>query len=230
MHSCCTADLRNPETYFLDWGSFILFSDTVLFFQHGGVQAHSRCAVHISGELHERMVAVKLQAEHVMAGIVALLCDTLAKCPQHLTDAVRSVFMEAPEQLAWEQCGDLTGCFVAESPGERSDVYTVNLMTGAAMCNGQDPSHLPGSIVNHPVYQAVFPSVLFDVTPKVVGEQVTYRTVHAISRCFYSWRLENEQLLVIETCNDEALELLPCAHSPTLPSSAVCWYLLPMAL
>ena len=60
--------------------------------------------------LHKRMEAVKLQAKHVMAGIVPCLCSTVARTPQHLTDAVRGVFMECPAHLEWEQCAEITGC------------------------------------------------------------------------------------------------------------------------
>ena len=175
------------------------------------MQAHAHSAVHITGELHERIVAVKLQAEHAMAGIVPCLCSTVARTPQHLTDAVRGVFMECPVHLEWEQCADITGCWVAEGQGKRGDVYAVNLLTGLALCNGHDPSHLPDSIVGLHVYKAVFSNVTFDVTPKVTGDQVTYRTVHAIKGCFYSWCVDGERLLVTETCDDHTLELLPCA-------------------
>ena len=94
-------------------------------------------------------------------------------------------------------------------------MYAVNLLTGVALCNGQDPSHLPESIKNDDVYKAVFPNITFHVTPKVTGDQVTYRTVHAIKGCFYSWRVDRERLVVTETCDDQTLELLPCA-CPTL--------------
>jgi hypothetical protein len=179
----------------------------------------SNCsAVNITGGLQERLTALKLQAEHVMAGIICHLSDHVRKTPQIITDAFRCVFTEAPSHLAWNPCPKSLGCWVADESSSStvnqyygdSDVYTVNLLTGTALCNGHAPSHLPASIVGHEVYQAVFPNMTFDVTAKVLGDQVTYRTVHAFYGCFYSWRLEGGRLHVTETCDGQALELLSC--------------------
>lgn len=101
---------------------------------------------------------------------------------------------------------------MAKKRQNHSEVYTVNLLTGVAFCNGHSPSHLPTSITGLEEYKAVFTNMTFDVTPEVVGDQVTYRTVHAINGYFYSWQLFQSRLLVAETCGDETLELLPCTY------------------
>jgi hypothetical protein len=148
------------------------------------------------------------------------------RCQQHTPShwCFKTVFTEAPAALHWQPCSDATGCWVAESRGISlklqnffcsnsiaTDVYTVNLLTGAALRNGQAPFHLPLEIVNHEVYQIIFQKATFDVTSKTLGGQATYRTVHAINGCYYSWRLDGSRLHITETCNEETLELLPCA-------------------
>jgi hypothetical protein len=172
------------------------------------VQGYKRSAVTITGPLQQSMMALKLQAEQVMAGIVTSLSHAVVFIPEHLTAALRGVFTEASTTLTWHECPDATGCWVSESEG---DIFTLNLLTGAAMCNGHAPSHLPETIVGHEVYQKVFQSVVFDVTPKVDGDVVTYRTSHAINGCTYTWRKNGDRLIVTENCGDETLELLPCA-------------------
>jgi hypothetical protein len=153
-------------------------------------------------------MALKLQAEQVMAGIVSALDRAVTAVPQHLTTACRAVFTEAPEEMEWCDSPVATGCWVAEC---KNDIFTLNLLTGAAMCNGHSPSHLPDAIIGHEVYQKVFQNVVFDVTPKVDGDVVTYRTSHAINGCTYTWRKNGDRLIVTENCGDETLELLPCA-------------------
>lgn len=179
------------------------------------MQGYKRSAVNITGPLQQQMMSVKLQAENVMAGVVTALSDAVAANTDHLTQAFREIFT-VPAALKWRKCHDATGCWVAESGGSQSKVYTLNLLTGAAMCNGHAPSHLPESIVGHEVYQKVFQNVVFDVTPEVDGDQVTYRTAHAISGCTYTWRRNGDRLIVTETCSNPTLELLPCASSCTV--------------
>lgn len=195
------------------------------------MQGYKRSTANIRGQLHQRLRAIKLQAEHVMAGIIVPLCLNLAASPQHITAAFRSVFTASASQIKWSACQSSIGCWVAEVRQSApagilnygpTDVYTLNLLTGAALCNGQAPSYLPESIVGHTVYQAVFPNVVHDVTPKVFGDQVTYHTVHAINGCYYSWHLDGGQLRVTETCNDETLELLPCASLLPLTLTMCC--------
>jgi hypothetical protein len=158
------------------------------------------------------MQVLKLQAEHVMAGIVRQLTDHVQKSPQIITDLLRCVFTEAPSDRKWSPCPEYLGCYVAK---HRSgylgdiDVHAVNLLTGMTVCNGHPPSHLPPSIVDHEVYQAVFPNVHFDVTATELDDQITCRTVDSVHGCFYSWCLKGSRLNVIETFDGQALELLP---------------------
>ena len=185
------------------------------------VQGYKRSAVKAEGELQERMKAVKLQAEHVMAGIITTLSKEVSERPHLLTQALQRVFAEAPASMTWRSCPKLTGCWVAEVREKTGifslnrshkghEVFTVNLLTGAALCNGKAPTRLDRRIVEDQVYVAVFGNTDFDVTPKLVGDQVTYRTVHAINGFFYSWQMFGARLLVTETCGEETLELLPC--------------------
>lgn len=60
------------------------------------------------------------------------------------------------------------------------------------MCNGDAPSHLPEAIAGHPMYQAVFQNVVFDVEQK----HGTYRTADKVNGYDYSWRIEGERLLL----------------------------------
>lgn len=190
------------------------------------MQGHKRSAVKVDGELQERMTAVKLRAEHVMAGIITAVSKEFNARPRHLTETVQKVFAEAPSHLEWSSCTDLTGCWVAEVQEKRGllsrasrhmhhEVYTVNLLTGAALRNGKAPTHLDREVLEHRDYVAVFENTDFDVTPQMIGDQVIYRTVHAINGCFYSWQLFDSRLHVTETSEDETLELLPCTDLPT---------------
>ena len=166
-------------------------------------------------------MAIKLQAERVMAGIVQQLCNTVRDTPQVLTQAFRSIFTHAPAFIEWTQCADergdvLTGCWVAEGGELLRDVLTVNLLSGAAMRNANAPSHLPESVVSDPVYREVFQNVVFDATPQVDGQTVTYRTAGEVGGYVYTWCKEGDRLLITETFNGQTLELLPCAFLQTL--------------
>lgn len=53
-------------------------------------------------KLQERMTAVKLQAEHVMAGVISTVSKEVAERPHLLTAAVQEVFTsgkKAPKPL-----------------------------------------------------------------------------------------------------------------------------------
>jgi hypothetical protein len=176
------------------------------------VQGYNRSAVNVTGELQKRMQVLKLQAEHVMAGIICNLSKHVGKTPQILTDALRCVFTEAPSRIEWSPCSERLGCWVSDQSSQycgNDDVYTINLLTGISLCNGLAPSRLPESIVGHQVYQTVFPNVEFDVTATLRGDEVTYRTVDAVDGSFYSWCLKGSELIVTETCSSQDLELLP---------------------
>jgi hypothetical protein len=192
------------------------------------MQGRNRSAVNMTGQLQERMTVVKLQAEHIMAGIICQLSHLVQKAPQMITDALRCLYTQAPSHLKWNPCQERLGCYVAEHSTEdfgSLDVYAINLLTGTALCNGHAPSHLPQSVLDNEVYQKVFGNVEFDVTAKVQGAQVTYRTVDAMHECFYSWCLKDSGLHVIETCNGQDLELLPrvprTIYSPLISSVVV---------
>lgn len=166
------------------------------------------------------MLCIQLQAQYVMAGIITALSKSIAANPQHITNAFRCVFeeeiTEPPTVLHWDPCPNMAGCWVAEVSGAQDDVYTVNLLTGVAMCNGQDPSHLPAAILQHQVYHTVFMNMDFEVNLKRSGGHEKYVTVHSIDGCFYSWCLEGDNLIVTETRDGQTLELLPCAFSDFL--------------
>ena len=80
-----------------------------------------RCVVSLEDDpmkLQERMTAVKLQAEHLMACIIPPVSkeEKVAERPHLLTAAVPEVFAEAPSDLQWVACPNLTGCWIAEVP------------------------------------------------------------------------------------------------------------------
>jgi hypothetical protein len=199
--------------------------------------------------VQERVKAVRLQAELVMAGLIRKLSISVAKNPHLLTHAVRCVFSKAASEMQWEpcRCSDdaddplATGCWVAESnegcksttgqgegAGTATDVYTVNLMTGAALCNGQRPDTLPDPILQREVYRSIFLSMEFEITSKVINGQRTYSTRHTIDGYNYSWRLDSSgSLHITETCNEDALELLPCApafHCSSFSRLFACYF------
>jgi hypothetical protein len=185
------------------------------------------------------MAVLKQQAEHVMAGIICHLSDHVRRSPQIITSALQCVFTEAASDLKWSPCSDCLGCWVAEQSSKQNgniNLYTINLLTGIALCNGLAPSHLPESIVGHEVYRKVFPNVEFDVTATLLGDEVTYRTVDSINGYFYSWCLKGTELIVTETCSGHDLDLLPrvpqttrcphiCSFASVLSSSWHPFYL-----
>ena len=115
-----------------------------------------------------------------------------------LTKAVQSLIANVPLNLKWYliqyESGDLCSCF--EASCETGDSFHVNVMNGIVLCNGLPPSHLPNSILKHPLYERTFGNENFET--RSIGKHL--QTVTEIDGCLYSFSLNNNSLTVTETC------------------------------
>ena len=115
-----------------------------------------------------------------------------------LTKAVRALIANVPLNLKWYlikyKSGDLSSCF--EASCETGDSFHVNVMNGIVLCNGLPPSHLPSSILKHPLYERTFGNENFET--RSIGKHL--QTVTEIDGCLYSFSLNNSNLTVTETC------------------------------
>lgn len=156
-----------------------------------------------------------------MAALIRPLDAAVALHPDVLTDAVRSVYADLPADVPWRRIPEHLGCYKAEVAGQ---VYSVSVLSGAALCNGMRPGHLPRTILRSKLYKRVFRERTFEVSHLQVGQQDVFRTTQSHSGCLYTFQQVGREVIVKEcpvsatgaALHDLELQLLP----GTLPCGA----------
>ena len=83
---------------------------------------------------------------------------------QVLSSAARALYETLPDDLEWTRSAKNSGCFIAQSPSDPSAAwYSINIVTGCALRNGQQPARLPDPVTNHPVYKRTMGTLQLDV-------------------------------------------------------------------
>ena len=162
--------------------------------------------------------AITLLLSRVESAVVSRIWDVMAAIEQDMSicdEAVRLVLQHAPPDLNWElvpgQNGDArqSCCYVAEAAGTPRQIYSLNVLTGTVLFNGEPPGRLPSTITAHAKYRRHFGSFSFMASPLPDGG---YKTTHAVGGCFYEFILASfGALRVIEMPAGEGdwrLELL----------------------
>eukprot|EP00892_Ulva_mutabilis_P010317 jgi/Ulvmu1/7658/UM038_0087.1 len=178
------------------------------------------------GELHSHLRMLSAQAQHAMAALLRPLDAAAVQHGDLLSEAVRSVFTDLPAGVQWRRVSPGPGCYLAAAGGQ---VYSVNLLSGAALCNGMRPGHLPRPILRHSLYRRVFQERTFEVSHRQVGHQDVFRTTQSHNGCVYTFQQRGRDVVVTECPVHEAtghlqddleLQLLPetCDWCPELPS------------
>lgn len=99
--------------------------------------------------------------------------------PQHiLTECLLQIVENAPETLKWNKVKipniSDSACYEAVY---RSDLFSVNLLTGSVLVNGAPPGLLPASITSEPLYGRTFGRLNFEVVSYGCGNYKTARSV-----------------------------------------------------
>eukprot|EP00899_Mesostigma_viride_P018047 jgi/Mesvir1/26243/Mv05721-RA.1 len=156
--------------------------------------------------------ALAVRCHHVMAGRVGDVLQVLGNAgvrDQALTSAFKlAVRQGVPENLSWEQVADSRACFHARSNDGR--LYSINVLTGTVLVDGNPPGRLPAAILEHPLYRAVFGDKSFEVSVTAAG---MYSVTRAVGGRSYEFAmLKGGRLLVLEVDGTEGagarLELL----------------------
>ena len=130
-----------------------------------------------------------------------------------LSTAVRVIFRQLPEGLAWQQTAEGLGCYAAEHVPSASGArayYTVNILTGAALRNSLAPARLPAGVLKHALYKRTFGDLEVEVDDD-------FKTRQPLQGRVYQSRRSGSRLCIEETAGEgadaETLELLPGALS-----------------
>lgn len=72
-----------------------------------------------------------------------------------LTAALRTVLVDAPQQLPWARLQCRGGAHSAsfEAVGGNGQLYSINVSDGTILENGFPPGRLPREILEHPLYR-----------------------------------------------------------------------------
>lgn len=155
------------------------------------------------------------QCSWVMARQVEALDAAAGRDSGVLDSAVRSVFGGLHGPLTWQRSSSSLGCYLTVRQGQ---VYSINLLTGAVLCNGLAPGHLPATILLHDTYQRLFGSASFEVCQLAGAQHGAHRTAQPHGGRFYTFRIQGKELCVSECPTDPEtgemqveleLELLP---------------------
>lgn len=148
-----------------------------------------------SGELHVHVRVLAAQCQHTMAALIRAVDAAAAQHGSVLCDAVRSVYADLPPEARWRPVGERLGCYTAEAGGQ---VYSVNVLSGAALCNGMRPGHLPRAMLRSKLYRRVFHERTFEVSHLQMGQHDVFRTTQSHGGCIYSFEQRGKQLIVTE--------------------------------
>eukprot|EP00899_Mesostigma_viride_P028443 jgi/Mesvir1/8784/Mv02694-RA.1 len=149
----------------------------------------------------------------VMAGrvgdVLQVLGEEVGTRDRALTAAFKLVVQQGvPESLSWEQAADSRACFHAQSNDGR--LYSINVLSGAVLVDGNPPGRLPAAILEHPLYKAVFGDKSFEVSTTADGVHCVTRSVGG--RWYEFVMLADDRLLAVEVDRSESagarLELL----------------------
>eukprot|EP00899_Mesostigma_viride_P012817 jgi/Mesvir1/21536/Mv03977-RA.1 len=124
-----------------------------------------------------------------------------------LTSAFKlAVQQGVPDDLAWEVAYDTRGCFRARGGGR---LYSINVLSGTVLVDGNPPGRLPAAILEHPLYKAVFGDKSFEVS--VTADRV-YCVTRPVGKRWYEFSmLDGNRLVAVETDDTQGgarLELL----------------------
>eukprot|EP00899_Mesostigma_viride_P005241 jgi/Mesvir1/14718/Mv05368-RA.1 len=142
--------------------------------------------------------AFTVLCQNVMAGRMGDVLEVLEGAGAR-NDALTSAFKLAvqwgtPDNLDWKVAEDSRACFHASSHDGR--LYSINALTGSVLVDGSPPGRLPLTILEHPLYKAVFGDTSFEVS--VTADRI-YGTTRATRGRFYEFAmLQSERLLAVE--------------------------------
>eukprot|EP00961_Rhodomonas_salina_P053465 717141-Rhodomonas_salina.1 len=190
-------------------------------------------------DLEAEVLRLKTLALDVMSGCSVDVVAAVKKTPAILTEALRKVVQNAPVQLDWKACvrggvlddtmvdTESSLCYLAEC--DNSDVYSIHLLTGLILFNGNPIRGLPDSIRKHPLFQRTFGADCnFEVTETANGDQLksVFKTSKYVEgRYLYSFFLtDDNQLSAVEfddLTNDTLELLLPEEEAWNLPKRLV---------
>ena len=163
------------------------------------------------------------------------VADGCMKNPAILTKAVKTQLSFTPSTLPWEykslynKSYNNTSCFHAVV--NKKNLYSINVMTGLVLYNGDPPAQLPNDVLYHPLYKRCFGKQNF----LTCIEQGTIKTVMPTDNYMYKFTIadkgkrlfiqETEEIEIenngIKTTNKITLELLDPSRietwAPNLP-------------
>jgi hypothetical protein len=156
---------------------------------------------------------------HMMVRRISEITQRVAEDLPILTHAVRLMLEHTPDGLSWcsipcESSDMFSACYEAICPA--GHLYSINLLNGVVLLDGNPPGVLPQNILDHPLYIRTFGKRTFDVS--LVASQ-TFKTSYALDGCFYEFlALPEGKLHIRELSSQFQLELLdPAMIGEELP-------------
>ena len=150
--------------------------------------------------------SLEVQSLNVMANRSFQIARAGRSNPEFITAAVKLVLDDIPPCVSWVPVGGTTACFEASHGGH---LYSVNLLTGVVLFDGEPLGRLPTDITQDGLYVRVFGKTRFEVA---AGADGVFRTTRATNDRFYEFSRRGGvgELVIVEIDEDsrERLELL----------------------
>jgi hypothetical protein len=158
--------------------------------------------------------SIEMKVKQVMNSRASLILDTMRNNinDDKLTNAVRSVFQQMHDNitLSWNQIGQSTDCFETVSPQPDVHLFSINVLTGVVLMDGNPPGSLPSSITSHPKYKRSFNDRNFEV---VLSKDGVFETITPLQGFLFKFFLENNNLHVWEIENEAREHILELMNS-----------------
>lgn len=156
--------------------------------------------------LHAQLAALSVRSHDATARHIAQSCAIARNEPLLLTEAVQAVLSYASDSIEWQhlttaqqQAGSSSATSTSfEGIGADGHLYSLNLLNGTILIDGNPPSRLPLSITGHPLFVRTFGDCNFEVSRTDDG---VLRSNKPIDGRYYNFVLadaDGKQLVVTE--------------------------------
>jgi hypothetical protein len=113
------------------------------------------------------LALLRVRCHNVMCKRLPDLMPLLQQHPELLTNTVSGILGLVPDDLQWQQVSSVVDGLPAtasyQAISRDGHVYSLNLLDGTVLLDGNPPGRLPREIVEHPLYVRTFGRVNFHV-------------------------------------------------------------------
>eukprot|EP01080_Neovahlkampfia_damariscottae_P011886 gene11886-5213_t len=145
---------------------------------------------HLNEDLIPLLEKIRTSVDKIITMRIGILVNGVNE--SILTNCIRQIDNSAPQKLQWSSNSKSFGLFSAED----KNAYSVNLLLGTVLINGNPPGRLPNQILDHPLYIRCFGNRDFEVVRNIGGSSTTRWICD--DKYLYEFILHQNQLFIKE--------------------------------